>query len=451
MPKFTKNSKQRSRIKPLSALPKPIIIAHRGSSLIFPENSITAFREMAAINAQVIELDVVLLSDNTLGVMHDSTVDRTSSATGNVNTFTQATWQAATLDPSNFLKAVGYADTEKLPIFSEVLSVLKGRALIMPEAKSTGYGELITREARRFGIKNHEMIVQSFSLTELVAPAAAGYECLYLVNTLSSITDWSAIRAAGIQYVSYGTSETGNAARVAAANAAGVRIIRHTLNRRRYVQIETATGVDGAITDDYPYLITNTALRNTDTWSTGKWMQGMIASTDRGEIFANGEWGYTAVVPSYYGCLMGWACPIATPTNYTITFDVKVTALNGGGGGDKTRWSSIFISASDDTPHYDLAADAINGYHLLLRANGELAIFKKVSGNGVVLIATSSTSEITLNTWITLRATVTPTAITFTRLDTNASVTANDSAFRGGYFFLGRNGAAARFRNVVVS
>lgn len=448
MPKFTKNSKQRSRIKPLSALPKPIIIAHRGSSLMFPENSVTAFREMAAINAPVIEMDVVLLSDNTTGVMHDGTVDRTSSATGNVNTFTQATWQAATLDPSNFLKAVGYADTEKLPIFSEVLSVLKGRALIMPEAKSTGCGELIAREARRFGIKNHEMIVQSFSLTELVAPAAAGYECLYLTSTLSSITDWEAIRAAGIQYVSYGTSEAGNAARVAAANAAGVRIIRYTLNYRKYVQIETATGVDGVITDDYPYLITNTALRNTDTWSTGKWMQGMVASTNRGEIFASGEWGYTAVVPSYYGCLMGWACPIATPTNYTITFDVKVTALY---NDDKTRWSSIFINASDDTPHYDLPADAINGYHLLFRANGELVIFKKVSGNNVVLVAASSTSEITLNTWIPLRVTVTPTTITFTRLDTNGSVTTNDSAFRGGYFFLGRMGAAARFRNVVVS
>lgn len=448
MPKFTKNSKQRSRIKPLSALPKPIIIAHQGSSLMFPENSITAFREMAAINAQVIELDVVLLSDNTTGVMHDTTVDRTSSATGNVNTFTQATWQAATLDPSNFLKAVGYADTEKLPIFSEVLSALKGRALIMPEAKSTGYGELIAREARRFGIKNHEMIVQSVSLTELVAPAASGYECLYSVNTLSSITDWEAIRAAGIQYVGYGTSEAGDAARVAAANAAGVRIIRYTLNRRKDVPLETAIGVDGVMTDDYLYLTTNTALRNTDTWSTGKWMQGMIASRDRGEIFANGEWGYSAVVESYYGCLMGWACPIATPTNYTITFDVKVTALN---GGDKTRWSSIFISASDDTAHLDNAGDAINGYHLLFRANGQLAIFKKVSGNGPVLIATSSTSEITLDTWITMRVTVTPTAITFTRLDTNNSVTTNDSAFRGGYFFLGRNGAAARFRNVVVS
>lgn len=441
--------KANSRVRDLRFKPKPWIIPHRGGILINPEDSLTAFKEISAYGLPTVEMDVYVLSDNTTGIMHDSTIDRTSSSTGTVSTFTLGTWQAASLDPTNFLSAVGYTDGERLPIFSDTLAVLKGRVVVIPEAKNTGAGAALTKQAQRFGLQSHEMIVQSFTLDELVAPAAAGYQCLYLVGSLSSIADWGAIRALGIEYVGYGTTESGNDTRVASANAAGIRIIRYTRNRRKDIADEVAIGVDGVMTDDPIYASSSVALASRDTFSTGKWMPGMLASNTRGVVFSNGEWGYTITSPStYHGCLMGWACPVANPTSYTIDFDSNITALL---SGDTSRWFSVFIGASDDTAHLDSAGDLINGYQLLLRGTGQMQIYKKTSGNAATQIATASSSAVSLNTWISMRVTVTPTSITFTRLDTNTSVTANDAAYRGGYFFIGRSGAAVKFKNIVIT
>lgn len=60
----------------------PRIFAHRGASSLAPENTIAAFAKAAEIGARWCELDLGVMADGTLIVIHDDTVDRTTNSSG---------------------------------------------------------------------------------------------------------------------------------------------------------------------------------------------------------------------------------------------------------------------------------------------------------------------------------------------------------------------------------
>lgn len=67
---------------------EPLVIAHRGGSGLFPENTLYAFERAVEMGVDVIELDVHATSDGQLVVIHDPTVQRTTDGTGRVNEMT---------------------------------------------------------------------------------------------------------------------------------------------------------------------------------------------------------------------------------------------------------------------------------------------------------------------------------------------------------------------------
>ncbi|WP_166969488.1 glycerophosphodiester phosphodiesterase [Brevibacterium atlanticum] len=58
----------------------PLVIAHRGASEDWPENTIPAFMAGIDQGADMIETDVHMSADGELIIMHDTTVDRTTDA-----------------------------------------------------------------------------------------------------------------------------------------------------------------------------------------------------------------------------------------------------------------------------------------------------------------------------------------------------------------------------------
>src|SRR5919109_2850030 len=62
------------------------VIAHRGASARAPENSLPAFELALEAGADALELDVHATADDVAVVVHDPTLDRTTSATGAVAT-----------------------------------------------------------------------------------------------------------------------------------------------------------------------------------------------------------------------------------------------------------------------------------------------------------------------------------------------------------------------------
>ncbi len=66
----------------LSTLPR--LIGHRGAKESAPENTLASIREAARQGAEWVELDVMLSRDQRPVIIHDETLDRTTSGTGPV-------------------------------------------------------------------------------------------------------------------------------------------------------------------------------------------------------------------------------------------------------------------------------------------------------------------------------------------------------------------------------
>lgn len=65
------------------------VFAHRGSKGTHPENTLPAFEEAVLADADGIELDVHVSKDGHLMVIHDETIDRTTTGTGRVMDLTK--------------------------------------------------------------------------------------------------------------------------------------------------------------------------------------------------------------------------------------------------------------------------------------------------------------------------------------------------------------------------
>ena len=66
------------------------IFAHRGYSKKYPENTCIAFQKAANLDIFGVEFDVQQTADQQLVVIHDETIDRTSTGTDFVKDMTLA-------------------------------------------------------------------------------------------------------------------------------------------------------------------------------------------------------------------------------------------------------------------------------------------------------------------------------------------------------------------------
>ncbi|WP_319522818.1 glycerophosphodiester phosphodiesterase family protein [uncultured Desulfosarcina sp.] len=119
----------------LNHLPKPLIMAHRGCSSHYPENTLAAFRAAIAAGAHMVELDVNLSRDRQLIVIHDESVDRTTDGSGPVCAHTAT--QLGRLDAGSWFDP-RFAG-ERVPTLAQVLEALKGRIGVNIEIKPEAF------------------------------------------------------------------------------------------------------------------------------------------------------------------------------------------------------------------------------------------------------------------------------------------------------------------------
>jgi glycerophosphoryl diester phosphodiesterase len=81
---------------------RPLSVAHRGHSIEYPENTLEAYRKAIELGIEMIECDVNITRDGKLVMMHDPTLDRTTTGAGRVSA---ATWEEIqTLDAGRKFK-----------------------------------------------------------------------------------------------------------------------------------------------------------------------------------------------------------------------------------------------------------------------------------------------------------------------------------------------------------
>jgi glycerophosphoryl diester phosphodiesterase len=103
---------------------KPLVGGHRGNPAEHPENTLASFGSAIELGVDLIECDVHMSSDGELVVIHDHTLDRTTSGTGLVFQHTAA--ELRQLDAGN---------GERLPLLHEVAELARGRVGLCIEIK----------------------------------------------------------------------------------------------------------------------------------------------------------------------------------------------------------------------------------------------------------------------------------------------------------------------------
>ncbi|MFH1762385.1 MAG: glycerophosphodiester phosphodiesterase family protein [bacterium] len=113
----------------------PEVIAHRGLSSEYPENTLIAVGKAIEAGVKWIEVDVHLSYDGKIIIIHDETVDRTTNGHGFAGDMTSPELKA--LDAGSW-KNSAFKKT-RIPLLDEMLELVKGRARINIEIKC-GFG-----------------------------------------------------------------------------------------------------------------------------------------------------------------------------------------------------------------------------------------------------------------------------------------------------------------------
>jgi len=229
------------------------VIAHRGGSLLAPENTLAAFKNAIALKADYIELDVQLSSDDSLLIMHDGTIDRTTNGTGGIRSKTYA--QLRTYDAG--IKFSAAYTGEKIPTLSEVFAeiVKSGNTTIglAPEFKSTEANvvQLVVAEVQKWNLQSR-VVLSSFNLNQLAAVKnldptirvqVYGSASNTMIDGLKTIKgDWIGSDVTNIGVVNY-------------AHTQGIIFNSWTINSASQMLAMMAFGVDGIISDDPKTLI----------------------------------------------------------------------------------------------------------------------------------------------------------------------------------------------------
>ena len=97
------------------------IIAHRGLSGSYPENTLIAFKEALRTQALFLELDIHLSKDQKVVVMHDEDLSRTTNGRGLIRDYTLAELKKFS---AGYSKQFGdQFSSEKIPTLLEVLEL----------------------------------------------------------------------------------------------------------------------------------------------------------------------------------------------------------------------------------------------------------------------------------------------------------------------------------------
>lgn len=104
---------------------KVMIVAHRGNWREAPENSVWAVKKAIEYGANMAEIDLALTKDSILILMHDKTIDRTTTGKGKPQDFTLSEIQQFYLRDG-----AGHPTQMRIPTLEEVLKVAKGKIFL---------------------------------------------------------------------------------------------------------------------------------------------------------------------------------------------------------------------------------------------------------------------------------------------------------------------------------
>lgn len=270
-----KTEAQQSVAEQLLNEKRPLVIAHRGYSMVAPENTLAAFELGIVAGADLIELDYHHSKDGIPVVIHDYTLDRTTDATNKlasskIRVDAREAREMTALDAGSWFNRKYSA--EKVPLLSEALDFIQKKGVTLIERKA-GDAKTCVEMLREKNLING-LIVQAFDwdyltdfhkiepkqvLGALGPPSTKDGKKLSEEEKKLSPTWINQAQKVGARTVVWNRNVDKSA--IEYAHSKGLKIWVYTINEPEIANRLLDGGVDGIITDN-PALIWRTiALR----------------------------------------------------------------------------------------------------------------------------------------------------------------------------------------------
>lgn len=238
-----------------------IVIAHRGASAYYPENTMAAFKAAFEMDAEMIELDVMITKDGVPVVFHDRTLNKKTNGTGPVKNYR--------LDQLKELDAGSWFDKkfagEPIPTLEEVLEFAAGKIALNIEIKTEavtdelyeGLEEKSLKLVRKYGMENH-VIFSSFDYraVEHLKKLDPEISVALLYNKKSSekMLPSELVEKYGVDAFNCSYEQL-NKKRLKNLKEHGIPAFIYTVNKKRVMRKLLNKGVQGIFTDKPDLLI----------------------------------------------------------------------------------------------------------------------------------------------------------------------------------------------------
>lgn len=236
----------------------PLVTAHRGFSLNYPENTMIAFQKAQEYGADWIELDIQQTKDGILVVSHDTNVSRTTGVNKSISNMTYE--EIKKLDAGSFFKKE--FQNEKIPLFEDVLKWAKSNNLklnieLKPTGKEKNFAPQVVDLLKQYQLENNCVLAsQTYSVLENVKKYDPNIKTVYVMSlAVGNILTFDKADYYSIEASSVTQSLVKN------IHKSGKEIYVWTLNNEETIQKMIDYQVDNIITDNIP-LAKDTIMQN---------------------------------------------------------------------------------------------------------------------------------------------------------------------------------------------
>ncbi|MER6601218.1 glycerophosphodiester phosphodiesterase [Streptomyces parvus] len=437
------------------------VFGHRGAGMVCPEHTEASYDYAISHGIQAMELSVNVDSEGQLWCLHDLTLDRTTYNTGALNTYPSTGVAQRILTNGRVMLGQGWTDQPMVPL-RRMLDKYLGKVVLFVEPKGNdAVVPLQNLLATSYPHAPASVIWKAHVGTSFVWPKQQGYRTWCYVDDGSSNAVLDG-KDSLVDYWGVSTSMSSARRKEIVQRPGSKPVFSWPVYRRSQRAALEADGVVGLMSSDPVYVRGTTAQATASRWDQQVKESGGTPQADYNTDAAlkfseTGGWVSINRARGTYG--LGRYCPIVPGAGgYRIQIEMKYDQIN---TADLAVHGGLYLGKASDDPYEFNTINPSNGYHLILRHNGVLRLYRHVTTQtgGIQLGAGDVLTDAPVaGQSMTIQIDVTPTTIEARRLGNAAWTTGPiaDTTNRGGYFGLS-NGSIADvasrpfWRNLVIT
>lgn len=442
----------------------PWFIAHRGSGAEFPEHTLLAYdasAQLLRINGYIpaIEVSVVAGADKTLFCMHDPSFDKSTNSTGLASAKVWAETVALVRTEESDYLGPGWPG-QQLVTLREVFDRFIPNTIIFVEAKTNeaiqGLQRLLISDYPE--ARNNVVIKMSYDNPLLTWAKANGFTTWGYLSSDGTTTDGQMDTYDSVIDM-WGVPHATTDARVSEIVARGKDCIVWEVHRRWSADHWVSLGVKGLMCSRIAYVTRTTNTQYTmrtlpqDNFASKTMMPGMLetdptiptteaARAARLKFDPSDGSVYFPNITANRACVVGALNDVPAPASYNVLWSMMWPVIPP----VSTQVSGVVICKPDDQAYtFTSATNPTGGYHIFIRANGEMLINRHDPGTATTTSVANGTPPTeagkqppVAGTYMTFRIEVRAGSLTFVRTDVTPEYSITSSAgaattYRGPY------------------